>query len=128
MCAVAEEGAAGYRELEPRVSKLRLGPLLPDGAAAELCHDIEVTEAAGVLLEEMEQHTLEGDRLSTIPAESWSTDVSQVVGLDALAEAQAAARAAEKTIPFRADYARRAGVEGIMHQAASHGAPDTAAC
>jgi len=39
-----------------------------------------------------------------------------------LAEAQAAARAAEKTIPFQADYARRAGVEGTMHQAAAHGA------
>jgi len=39
-----------------------------------------------------------------------------------LAEAQAAARAAEKTIPFQADYARRAGVEGTMHQAISHGA------
>jgi len=39
-----------------------------------------------------------------------------------LAEAQAAARAAEKTIPFQADYARRAGVEGTMHQATSHGA------
>ncbi len=39
-----------------------------------------------------------------------------------LAEAQAAARAAEKTSPFQADYARRAGVEGTMHQAASHGA------
>jgi transposase len=39
-----------------------------------------------------------------------------------LAEAQAAARAAEGTIPFLADYARRAGVEGTMHQAASHGA------
>jgi transposase len=39
-----------------------------------------------------------------------------------LAEAQAAARTAENTIPFRADYARRAGVEGTMHQAASHGA------
>jgi transposase len=39
-----------------------------------------------------------------------------------LAEAQAAARAAGKTIPFQADYARRAGVEGTMHQAASHGA------
>ena len=39
-----------------------------------------------------------------------------------LAEAQAAARAAEKGIPFQADYARRAGVEGAMHQAASHGA------
>jgi transposase len=39
-----------------------------------------------------------------------------------LAEAQAAARAAEKTNPFQADYARRAGVEGTMHQAASHGA------
>jgi transposase len=38
-----------------------------------------------------------------------------------LAQAQAAARAAEKTIPFQADYARRAGVEGTMHQAASHG-------
>ena len=37
-----------------------------------------------------------------------------------LAEAQAATRAAEKTIPFQADYARRAGVEGTMHQAASH--------
>ena len=39
-----------------------------------------------------------------------------------LAEAQAAARTAEKTIPFQADYARRAGVEGTMHQAASRGA------
>ena len=39
-----------------------------------------------------------------------------------LAEAQAAARAAQATIPFQADYARRAGVEGTMHQAASHGA------
>jgi transposase len=39
-----------------------------------------------------------------------------------LAQAQAAARATEKTIPFQADYARRAGVEGTMHQAASHGA------
>jgi hypothetical protein len=39
-----------------------------------------------------------------------------------LAHAQAAARAAGKTIPFQADYARRAGVEGAMHQAASHGA------
>jgi hypothetical protein len=42
-----------------------------------------------------------------------------------LAEAQAAARAAEQTIPFQADYARRAGVEGTMHQAASHGARRT---
>jgi transposase len=39
-----------------------------------------------------------------------------------LAEAQAAARAAETAIPFQADYARRAGVEGTMHQAVSHGA------
>jgi hypothetical protein len=39
-----------------------------------------------------------------------------------LAQAQAAARTAEKTIPFQADYARRAGVEGTMHQATSHGA------
>ncbi len=39
-----------------------------------------------------------------------------------LAEAQAAARTAEKTRSFQADYARRAGVEGTMHQAASHGA------
>jgi len=39
-----------------------------------------------------------------------------------LAQAQAAARAAEKTIPFWADYARRAGVEGAMHQATRHGA------
>ena len=39
-----------------------------------------------------------------------------------LAQAQAAARAAETTIPFQADYARRAGVEGTMHQATSHGA------
>jgi transposase len=39
-----------------------------------------------------------------------------------LAEAQAAARAAEGTRSFQADYARRAGIEGTMHQAASHGA------
>ncbi len=42
-----------------------------------------------------------------------------------LAEAQAAARTAEQTIPFQADYARRAGVEGTMHQAVSHGARRT---
>src|SRR5205085_9406641 len=42
-----------------------------------------------------------------------------------LAQAQAAARAAEKTIPFQADYARRAGVEGTMHQATAHGARRT---
>jgi transposase len=39
-----------------------------------------------------------------------------------LAEAQTAARTAEKTTSFQADYARRAGVEGTMSQAASHGA------
>ena len=39
-----------------------------------------------------------------------------------LADAQAAARNAETTIPFWADYARRAGVEGTTQQAASHGA------
>lgn len=38
------------------------------------------------------------------------------------AQAQTAARAAETSIGFQADYARRAGVEGTMHQAASHGA------
>jgi transposase len=37
-------------------------------------------------------------------------------------QALAAARAAENTTGFQADYARRAGVEGTMHQAASHGA------
>src|SRR6266536_2029407 len=44
---------------------------------------------------------------------------------DTSAQARAGAgyaRAAENTIPFQADYARRAGVEGTMHQAASHGA------
>jgi transposase len=39
-----------------------------------------------------------------------------------IGEAQAAARAAAGTLPFQADYARRAGIEGTMHQAASHGA------
>jgi transposase len=39
-----------------------------------------------------------------------------------LAEAQTAARTAENTISFHTDYARRAGVEGTMNQAASHGA------
>jgi transposase len=43
----------------------------------------------------------------------------------ALAEAQATARATGSTRPFQADYARRAGVEGTMHQAASHGARRT---
>jgi transposase len=38
------------------------------------------------------------------------------------AQAQAAARTAQTTIPFQADYARRAGVEGTMHQATGHGA------
>jgi transposase len=39
-----------------------------------------------------------------------------------LAEVQAASREQEKILSFRADYARRAGIEGTMHQAASHGA------
>jgi len=39
-----------------------------------------------------------------------------------LAQAQQTARSQEKTVPFAADYARRAGVEGTMHQAASRGA------
>jgi hypothetical protein len=39
-----------------------------------------------------------------------------------LAEVQAASREQEKSISFRADYARRAGIEGTMHQAVSHGA------
>jgi transposase len=38
------------------------------------------------------------------------------------AEAQAAARAAQTTTAFKAGYARRAGVEGTIHQAVSHGA------
>ena len=38
------------------------------------------------------------------------------------AEVQATARAAEPAAGFRADYARRAGIEGTMHQAVSHGA------
>ncbi len=37
-------------------------------------------------------------------------------------QAAATARAAEGGISFHADYARRAGIEGAMHQAASHGA------
>ena len=39
-----------------------------------------------------------------------------------LAEAQTAARSAETTVSFHTDYARRAGVEGTMNQAASRGA------
>jgi transposase len=39
-----------------------------------------------------------------------------------LAEAQTAIRTAEHTIGFQADYARRAGVEGTIHQAVAHGA------
>ena len=39
-----------------------------------------------------------------------------------LAAAQAAGREQDRSISFRADYARRAGIEGTMHQAASHGA------
>jgi transposase len=39
-----------------------------------------------------------------------------------LAEVQAASREREKTVSFQADYARRAGIEGTMHQAVSHGA------
>jgi hypothetical protein len=40
----------------------------------------------------------------------------------ALAEAQTTIRATEHTIGFHAGYARRAGVEGTMHQAVNHGA------
>ena len=45
-----------------------------------------------------------------------------------LAEAQAAARAAETATGFQADYARRAGVEGTKPSATARGAPATAAC
>lgn len=40
-------------------------------------------------------------------------------------QAAAAARATETTITFHADYARRAGIEGTIHQATSHGARRT---
>jgi Transposase DDE domain len=39
-----------------------------------------------------------------------------------LAQAQAAARPRKRRSRFQADYARRAGVKGTMHQASSHGA------
>jgi hypothetical protein len=45
-----------------------------------------------------------------------------------LAEAQAAVRAAGKQIPFQADYARRAGVEGTRPPATAPAVPATAAC
>ena len=71
-------GAWAGREL----LALPLDPLLPDGATAELRHDIEVTEVAGVILEKMEQNPLKGGRLGTVPAGSRSTDTGQVVVLD----------------------------------------------
>jgi len=71
--------------------------------------------------------TFSADDCSPCPARSQCTTSSRkrrqlTVLPRGLAEAQAAARAAETTIGFQADYARRAGVEGTMHQAASHGA------
>jgi transposase len=71
--------------------------------------------------------TFSADDCGRCPARSLCTTSSRkrrqlTVPPRDVAEAQAAARAAEKTIPFQADYARRAGVEGTMHQAASHGA------
>ena len=74
--------------------------------------------------------TFSADDCGPCPARSLCTTSSRkrrqlTVPPRDVAEAQAAARAAEKTIPFQADYARRAGVEGTMHQAASHGARRT---
>ena len=40
-------------------------------------------------------------------------------------QARTAAQTAENTIAFQADYARRAGIEGTIHQATSHGARRT---
>jgi len=71
--------------------------------------------------------TFSADDCGPCPARSLCTTSSRkrrqlTVPPRDVAEAQAAARAEEKTTGFQADYARRAGVEGTMHQAASHGA------
>ena len=53
---------------------------------------------------------------------AWFAAVARLLPRRCWTGIQAAARAAEDTIPFQADYARRAGVEGTMHQATSRAA------
>ncbi|MGO9280809.1 MAG: transposase [Streptosporangiaceae bacterium] len=66
--------------------------------------------------------TFSADDCGPCPARSQCTTSSRKRRqLTVLPRGLAEARAAETTIGFQADNARRAGVEGTMHQAASHG-------
>ena len=56
--------------------------LFANRTAAELRHDIEVPEMAGVLLEQVEENPFERRRVGAVPAGTWLADGVQVVGLD----------------------------------------------
>jgi maleylpyruvate isomerase len=56
--------------------------LLSDPAAGELTDDVEVADVASVLLEKVEQDTLQRRRLGTVPPVARLADVGKVVGFD----------------------------------------------
>ena len=57
------------------------GGLFADLAIDLLANDVEVSDVSSVLLQQVEQHSLQGRGRRTFPAGTWSTCVSELVGL-----------------------------------------------
>ena len=55
---------------------------LPELTVGEFGDDVEVSEVAGVLLNQMEQDALERRGLGTVPSRTWFAHLGQIVGLD----------------------------------------------
>lgn len=58
------------------------GWLLPELPVGEFGDDVEVSEMAGVLLNQMEQDAFERRGVGTVPSGTWFACLGQIVGLD----------------------------------------------
>ena len=56
--------------------------LLPELPVGEFGDDVEVSEVAGVFLDQVEQDAFEGWGVGTVPAGTWFAHLCQIVGLD----------------------------------------------
>src|SRR3954447_2039484 len=66
------------------VSGCEEGSLLADRSRRQLDDDVELAEVAGVLLQQMEQHPLQGRRLRARPPRPWLSALVEAVPLDDL--------------------------------------------
>ena len=74
-CRSGEDDAI-HRYLSGRTS------LLPDLTVGEFGDNVEVSEVAGVFLDQMEQDAFERCGVGTVPAGTWFAHLDQIVGLD----------------------------------------------